>query len=263
MTGCYTVYSFPQGADHPDDIAFQINGGMVGDVPGEQAALKSEIEKTLDVLRGMYQSSDSKFKSCHRELVATAQYGLVGDSAQPSEASNTLKNIQRRIFDREKGRIISQHMNAIIRAYALTLGTLCLLAAVSAIVLWYFGWVDLALLSSMAISAFLGLFAGALFSSFLRCRTVGFYDLAAIDADRFTPGMRCAFSVVILLIAAAFLKSGVFEILIGTVKLSDFDKSYLAAFVFGCAIGIAQEPAISRIEGIKSKVAPSPDKSTP
>jgi hypothetical protein len=40
-----------------------------------------------------------------------------------------------------------------------------------------------------------GLFVGIIFSSFLRCRTITFYDLHAIDADRFTPPLKTAFGL--------------------------------------------------------------------
>ena len=92
------------------------------------------------------------------------------------------------------------------------------------------------------------------FSSFVRCKAITFYDLHAIDADRFSPFMKSAFALVVLVLTAVLLKAGIFEIAIGKVKLSGFESDWLSAFVFGAIIGIAQEAAISRIETIKRQV---------
>jgi hypothetical protein len=85
----------------------------------------------------------------------------------------------------------------------------------------------------------------------MRCRTITFFDLHAIEADRFTPGLKLAFAISIILIAGAFLKAELFEIKIGKAQLSMFDKDWLSSFVFGVVVGVAQEAVIARIETIR------------
>jgi len=67
--------------------------------------------------------------------------------------------------------------------------------------------------------------------------------------------MKSAFALVVLVLTAVLLKTGIFEIAIVRVKLSGFENDWLSAFVFGAMI--AQEAAISRIESIKRQVFPS------
>ncbi|NGO51599.1 hypothetical protein [Allomesorhizobium camelthorni] len=258
MTGRYIVTPFPIDTADPEDIAFQLTAEAL-DIPEEQGILKSEVERTLIVLRGIFDPSDRRFKSYFAELLALSRYGLIGPTAQPKQALDTLGNLQKRIFDMEKGRIISQHMTTIILRLALFLSSFLMAGFLAVSLAPLAGFAAPALREVQALVFVLpGLLIGLAFSSFLRCRAVTFFDLHAIDADRFSPFMRGAFALVVLIISAAFLKAGVFEILVGDVRLSSFDADGLSAFVFGAVVGFAQEPIISRIESIGKGVGKEP-----
>lgn len=260
MAGCYIVFEHPHGTASPHDIGFQLVVGFTGEIPADQSNLKSEVERTLDVLGARFAPDSMKFQRYFKELLALSQYGLVGESAQPLQALDTLRNLQKRIFDAEKGTAISAHMRAIMKPQII------LLAASVAIGAAAVGAVKLAWLNDVTtffpyFAILPGLFVGLTFSAFMRCRAVTFFDLHAIEADRFSPWMKVAFAIVTTAIAAVFLKAQLVEISIGKANLSNFDKDLLSAFVFGIVLGVAQELAISWIESIQKSAAK--DKSSP
>jgi hypothetical protein len=252
MIGHFLVSEYPHGAAHPTDIAFQLSEDATMSVPKDQSTLKSEAEKTLHVLRALFAPEDIKFKSYYDELLGLCRYGLVGKTAQPTQAMNTLKNLQTQIFDNEKGKVISAYMSTIVKAQFVMLAIM--LAAGAAAIYYFVGASYADRLPLLCV--FVGLFVGLVFSSFVRCRALTFYDLHAIDADRFSPMLKLTFAGATLLLAAAFLKAEIFEIKVGKAQLSNFDKDYISAFVFGAIVGVAQEAIIARIESIKQKIAP-------
>jgi hypothetical protein len=256
MSGCFLVFPYPHDAEHPHDIAFQLEAGLKKKIPADQSHLKIEVERTLDVLRPMFAPEHPKFHSYFDELLALSRYGLVGPTAQPIQALDTLTTLQARILDSEKGTAISTHMRGIINSQTKLLVAAAVGLAVCLYAAFYFGAATLQNFNILAVMP--GLWIGLIFSSFVRCKAITFYDLHAIDADRFSPFMKSAFALVVLVLSAVMLKAGIFEIAIGKVKLSAFENDWLSAFVFGAIIGIAQEAAISRIESIKRQVFPSP-----
>lgn len=256
MIGHFLVSEYPHGHAHPYDIAFQLNENATGKLPKDQSTLKSEAEKTLHVLRNLFSREDDKFVAYFTELLALCRYGLVGDTAQPAQALDTLKNLQTQIFDNEKGRAISAYMGSVIRSHVVSLTSVVLILGLAvALARWCIAVED-NVIQLQILAVIPGLFVGLIFSSFLRCRTITFYDLHAIDADRFAPLLKVAFAIAILLLAGAFLKAELFEIKLGKTQLSAFDKDYLSAFVFGAVVGVAQEAIISRIESIKKQIFP-------
>jgi hypothetical protein len=256
MPGHFTVFGYPHEDAHPYDIGFQLQADVKGNVPKEQASLKSEVEKTLNVLRALFAPDHEKFRRYFAELLALSQYGLVGPTAQPVQAMNTLENLQQQILDNEKGRAISAYVTALMKSEAIWLLIIVAALVGAGIVLHYVWGEEFAAMDISILLIAPGLFVGLTFSAFVRCRAITFYELHAIEADRFSPILKVAFAAAILFLAAAFLKAGVFEIKVGKTELSNFDHDYLSAFVFGAIVGIAQEAIIAKIESIKRQFGP-------
>ena len=198
MSGYFVVFEHPHGSEHPTDITFQLQRDASGEIPPDQSQLKSEVERTLDVLLAIFQPDDPKFHRYFGELLGLSQYGLVGDTAQPIQAMDTLENLQKRIFDQEKGRAVSGHMHGIIRSQVVLLSAvgIALVGVAFAAGKWLAPELSRQILTLFAVIP--GLFVGVVFSSFMRCKTITFYDLHAIEADRFTPVMKGAFAIVTL-----------------------------------------------------------------
>jgi hypothetical protein len=233
---------------------FELADAAITSVPKEQGMLKHEAEKTLHVLRNLFPPEDEeKFRGYFRELLSLCQYGLVGPTAQPVQAVDTLRNLQNQIFDNEKGRSISRYMLNIIKSQSIWFGGILIggIGCIFAAHYWLGGPSYERYTPLLCI--LLGLFTGLIFSSFMRCRTITFFDLHAIEADRFTPGLKLAFAISTITLAAVFLKAELFEIKIGKAQLSLFDRDWLSAFVFGAVVGVAQEAVIARIETIGQK----------
>jgi hypothetical protein len=258
MPDNFRVYEYPHDVAHPRDIMFQLTDTAKKTIPKEESALKSEAERTLHVLRALYSpTEETEFRPYFAELLGLCQYGLVGKTAQPTQAMATLRNLQQQIFDNEKGRAISTYMIAVIRSQALWLGGIILVIAASLLATYLLVGLDVLRNEAPCLAILPGLFVGITFSSFIRCRAITFYDLHAIEADRFSPGLKLAFALATLFLAAAFLKAELIEIKIGKAQLSAFDKDYVSAFVFGAVVGVAQEAIIAKIETIKDKVLPN------
>lgn len=255
MPSNFLVYSYPEETAHPYDIAFRAAEGAASPLPPGEALLKSEIEKTILVLRGLFKPEDERFRVYHHELLSLAQYGLVGTGAQPDEAANALKNFQSRILSSEKGHLVSTHL---AKTFGVFFGEIVMLyvmflfvAAVNQKYQWYaVSLIDNGPLLVIPVS----LFIGFMISSFLRYRSLGFFDLHTIDADAFKPYMRGLFALTMLAAVAVFLKAGVFEIVVGKAKLSDFDSSVLSAFTFGLLVGLGQEQLIARIDSVRRQI---------
>lgn len=258
MSGCFIVFGYPPESENPHDIGFQLEQGATKEIPAPQHELKMEVERTLDVLRAIYDHEHEGFKRYFKELLSLTQYGLVGKTAQPKQAKDTLNGLQARIYDREKGRVISAHMLSLLKALAgWLLGLMIVFAIVLGVTSGVFG--KSTALDLMPAAAMIpGLFVGIVFSAFSRCKAVTFHDLRAIDADRFSPNMRAAFAVVVLILSAVLLKAELFEIVIGKIKLSEFDANWLSAAVFGIVVGVAQEAFVSRIESIRERASQKP-----
>jgi hypothetical protein len=248
------VYAHPVKDEHARDIMFELADVAITSVPKEQGALKFEAEKTLHVLRNLFPPADEiKFRPYFKELLGLCQYGLVGATAQPVQAMDTLRNLQSQIFDNEKGRAISAYMSNTIRSQGIWFAAVLVFVIGCGVAahMWL-SWPYEQRLPLLGILP--GLFVGIIFSSFMRCRTITFFDLHAIEADRFTPGLKLAFAISTILLAGAFLKAELIEIKIGKAQLSLFDKDWLSAFVFGAVVGVAQEAVIARIETIGQKL---------
>jgi hypothetical protein len=253
--GCYRVYAYPPKDEHARDIMFELADAVTSaPVPKEQGVLKSESERTLHVLRSLFPAhEDARFRPYFGELLGLCQYGLVGVTAQPVQAMETLRNLQNQIFDSEKGRCISQYMRNMIKLQAVLFSLLAIVVCGTGAVLNYlFG---ASIVEHYALIFVLpGLFVGLILSCFVRCRTVTFFDLHAIEADRFTPGLKFAFVLCTAVLAAAFLKAELIEIKIGKAQLSHFHTDWLSAFTFGAIVGMAQEAIIAHIETMSQKL---------
>jgi hypothetical protein len=260
--GHFIVYEHPLNNAGARDIMFQLSQEAKGAVPKAQSDLKSEAEKTLNVLKSLCED-DGRFRPYFNELLGLCRYGLVGESAQPIQALQSLRILQTQIFDNEKGRAISAYVSAVAMAQAVGICLVVGAAAGALLAIDNYYQLNLFLEYVPAFAVAPGLFAGVVFSSFMRSRAITFFDLHAIDADRFTPALKALFALVLVVITAAFLKIELFEIKIGKAQLSAFDRNYLSAFVFGAVVGVAQEAIISKIESIKQKIAPSKRRTAP
>ncbi|SEI16876.1 hypothetical protein [Tardiphaga sp. OK245] len=255
VAGCFLVFPYPHEAQYPHDIGFQLEENVRGKIPVEQSRLKIEVERTLDVLRQIFSSDHSKFRGYFEEILALSRYGLVGPTAQPSQAIDTLRTLQSRILTSEKGAAISAHMRRVIVSQSKLLLGAILVLVVGVYLGFYFG--SFAIQNFNILAVVPGLWVGLIFSSFLRCKALTFYELHAIDADRFSPFMKSAFALVVLVLIAILLKAGIFEVAVGKIRLSAFESDGMSALVLGVVVGLAQEAAISRIEAIKRHVSPT------
>ena len=129
------MYAYPARDEHARDIMFELADVAIASVPKEQGALKFEAENTFHVLRNLFPQEDEvKFRPYFKELLGLCQYGLVGVTAQPVQAMDTLRNLQSQIFDSEKGRAISVYMKTIIRSHGLWLLLIAVVLALALVV---------------------------------------------------------------------------------------------------------------------------------
>ena len=212
------------------------------------------------MLRSLFPpDKDLKFRPYFNELLSLCQYGLVGPTAQPIQAMDTLRNLQNQIFDTEKGRAISSHMRGIIKWQAALLGGLVIVMIAVELAFWRFaGEKPFRDVGSILLAALVaGLFVGIVFSSFLRCRTVTFYDLHAIEAEDLAVH-EVRVCVDYANDCGCFSESWFDRDRNIKVHLSAFNTDLLSAFVFGVVVGIAQEAIIYKIELIRDRIDGGP-----
>ena len=97
-------------------------------MPESQLELRDEVDKTLTTLRLLFADDKERFEEYFRSLLALAQLGLVGDSANPKLAMRALASLKNEVLAREGARVKNQYMKKLGFA-SLVLGVPTLLIA--------------------------------------------------------------------------------------------------------------------------------------
>ena len=251
-----------ENADKERYDIFFLYLGASGSMPEDMTLLKSEFEKTLDILRQFYSNIASlgsrgrdDYQTYLDDLKGLAEYGLEAPNPQPKQAMESLRIIQARFVERQKANLIAKYMANLGLHLIGVLGVaeiLLCLASSAAVAQWCS--LTSVLKNAPYLAILPALFVGIVFSSFLRCRTLTFYEVLGIDTDKFTPTSRAVFALALTAIAAIFLKAKVLDFSFGGESLSTFDMSLSAALTFGAICGLAQEAIASMVLGAANKL---------
>ena len=106
--GFFKVFRDPE---NPNDIHFQqIDLSDDEKIPEEQLKLRDDVDNAKTTIRMLFANEQGKFEEYFKSLLALAQLGLVGSSANPDLATRALSSLKQEILIREGGRIKNQYM---------------------------------------------------------------------------------------------------------------------------------------------------------
>jgi hypothetical protein len=228
------------------DILFQTKSPATSDPSEEQTTLVNEIERTLRVLRQLFDGRDADFGRYFDPLLSLAQGGLVGDNAQPAIARRALVELKTEVLEREAGRVKNRHMVRLGRAAAL-LGIPSLLVGLAARVASTFPEVaskhGVITGDAAGNCAFLiaGCAAGVWVSFGARKAQLVFEDLSVPEHDHLYPATRLAFTALLTAALGLLFHSGAAEVKIGTVSSSRVFVDPIAALLIGFLAGFSEQ----------------------
>ncbi|XZF14853.1 hypothetical protein ACTHGU_01845 [Chitinophagaceae bacterium MMS25-I14] len=238
--GCYIVQKNP---DKPDDIIFSIKSD-IDQVSELQQRLHLEIEKTLVVVRKLFEKSPIELQQYFAQLLTLAQAGLVPENAQPAISLNALQQLKSEIVDIKSGEVKNSYFkNLGVQALWLGIPPLCIAFILKG--LNYF-------IPNQDSLSNLGIFANFIFvwcSSLLgiwisfgaRKTILSFEELITIEEDRLEPKMRMLFSGSIALIFSLLFYKQAITINFGTVSSTSISNDAFVAMIFGVLLGLSEQ----------------------
>lgn len=237
--GAFNVSPDP---DDPKEIRFSLIPNHPTPVPHDQISLKSEVESILVILRALYKLDDEKFQQAYHRILSAAQGGVVGPSADPAIARDSLEVLKRDITLQEGGRIKNQYM---IRLgwYALASGVIALVFALVSI--YGLIWKPILIPANALIGHFclllVGCMAGVWLSFGARNVQFGFENLVAPERDHLEPAIRLIFAGLLTLIFGLMLSLKVVVIKIGPVSSDQFIDDVSLSLLIGAFCGLSEQ----------------------
>jgi hypothetical protein len=255
--GCFRVYAFPTDAEHPYDIAFELTGDAPQRIPRDQRNLKSEVERSLVVISSIYRSPNIKFEYYFERLLSLSQMGLVGETANPEAATETLEALQQEFLEKEGNHAKSIYYRKVGRA-AFCLGIAPLICALTVLARpdtfakWLYG--DVGPQQTLSITHF-GNFVivwaaavlGVWLSGVLQTINVKFSRLHVLEEDQTNSWIRCLIVGASALLLGFLLYKKFVEIRIGGITITDFYEDTVTSIVLGVLCGLAGRALLIRL----------------
>lgn len=238
--GGYIVRVNPE---KPDDILFSVKSDVT-EVTDLQQRLHLEIEKTLVVIRKLFEHAPVDFQHYFNQLLGLAQAGLVPDNAQPGISLNALQQLKNEVVDRKSGAIKNGYFKS-LGVQALYLGVPALALA---LLLKGFNYVfpNEDSLANLAVFAnFILVWCSSLLGIWIsfgaRKTTLSFEELTVIEEDRWEPRMRMIFAGTIAMIFSLLFYKEALTIDFGPVSSKAISKDAFVAMIFGVVLGLSEQ----------------------
>ena len=233
MPGYFRVYRDTQ---NPKDIHFEqlplVNNEKI---PDEQLDLRDQVDKSLTVIRMLFEKDEALFEQHFRSLLMLSQLGLVGDSANPVLAMRVLNTLQEEIVSSQGGRIKNGYMLHLGK-YSCLLGFPVLLLG---IVLHLWCSLNSEIKSFMFL--WVGCMAGVWLSFGARKIVLSFSDLHILEKDRLNPIIRLIFAGLLTIVIGLFLSTGGLVMEMGTLSTKSFSSSPQVALLIGLLCGLSEQ----------------------
>lgn len=228
--------------DNPRDIHFQQVELTEGEsVPESQLELRDEVDRAQTTLRLLFSADTGRFEEYFRSLLALAQLGLVGDSANPQLASRALTSLKNEVLAREGGRVKNQYMSKLGIA-SLLLGV-PVIAVASLLVAYYPEYRE--------ITGFLYLWgscmAGVWLSFGARKVILTFDELAILEEDRLNPAIRLVFAGLLTTVVGLIISTDAIVLELGGLKASAFTMDTKIALLVGGFCGLSEQALSTKV----------------
>ncbi|WP_394665467.1 hypothetical protein [uncultured Chryseobacterium sp.] len=238
--GCYNVN---KNDEIPFDIVFSIKTG-ISQVTENQQKLHLEIEKTLVVVRKLFENSPIELQHYFSQLLTLAQAGLTPeDNAQPTISLNALQQLKAELIDKKSGEVKNAYFKTLgIKAFYL--GSPILIFCFVIKILYYFTESDV--INNLSIfSNFLFIWCSSLLGVWLsfgaRKTTLTFEELTTIEEDRLEPALRLVFVGIISIIFALLFYKKAIVLEIGQISTKEVATDSFTAIIFGIFLGLSEK----------------------
>lgn len=238
--GCYIVNRNPAKAD---DIVFSVKPD-ISQVSELQQKLHLEIEKTLVIVRKLFEKTPLELEQYFSQLLTLAQAGLVPENAQPAISLNALQQLKNEIIDKKSGEVKNSYFKTLgLRALYLGIPPL-VLALILKLLNYIYPNIDS--LSNLSVFAnFIFVWCSSLLGIWIsfgaRKTVLTFEELTTIEEDRLEPVMRMIFAGSISLIFSLLFYKQAITINFGTVSSKDISTDVFIAMIFGVSLGLSEQ----------------------
>jgi len=228
-----------QYEDDPKDIHFQTLTES-GPPPEDQLQLKTEIERTLVVLKMLFETDEERYFTYFYPLLSLAQCGLVGDHAQPEVARRALHELRSEVTDKEAGNVKNRYLKN-LGAHSICLSALPLLLGL------FFYFLNGPHISTNLLFLWVGSMVGVWVSFGARKTVFKFEDLNIPEKDRLDPFIRLSFAGVLSLIMGILFYKQALVVTVGNLNTAAIAEDPLIATIIGVFCGISELVLPSKI----------------
>lgn len=238
--GCYIVSA---NSEKSHDIIFAVKP-EISQVSELQQKLHLEVERTLVVVRKLFENAPLELEKYFIQLLTLAQAGLVPENAQPAISINALKQVKNEIVDLKSGEIKNSYFKN-LGATGIRLGLVPFCTAL-VFKLSNFYFPNYVAIENLSIFAnFLLVWCSSLLGIWIsfgaRKTTLTFEELTTIEEDRLEPIMRMLFAGSISLVFSLLFYKEAITINLGTVSTKEISNDAFIAMIFGVSLGLSEQ----------------------
>ena len=226
MEGFFIVDKNP---DEAFDIKCELHPEKAKEaVPTEQAKLYNEIENTNNVIKSLKNTQNETKQKYFDKLLSLSQAGLVGETAQPDLALNSLTKLREEMVLVEGQRIKNSYMMD-LGIKAVTLSVVAMALAIISIEV-----------SCYNLFTAFGAFAGTWVSFGARRFNITFEQLSLLEEDMMSPWIRLIYIGVCSSIFLLMLNTKILSISIGTLSTTTIKDSVELQITVGVLCGLVE-----------------------
>lgn len=231
MEGFFIVDKNP---DEAFDIKCELHSKKATEaVPTEQAKLYNEIENTNNVIKSLKNTQNETKQKYFDKLLSLSQAGLVGETAQPDLALNSLTKLREEMVLVEGQRIKNSYMMD-LGIKALILSVVAMALAIISIEVSFYSQVSMYLFTAF------GAFVGTWVSFGARRFNITFEQLSLLEEDMMSPWIRLIYIGVCSSIFLLMLNTKILSIGIGTLSTTTIKDSVELQITVGVLCGLVE-----------------------
>ena len=231
MEGFFIVDKNP---DEAFDIKCELHPKKAKEaIPTEQAKLYSEIENTNNIIKSLKNTQNEAKQKYFDKLLSLSQAGLVGETAQPDLALNSLTKLREEMVLVEGQRIKNSYMMD-LGIKALILSVVALALAISSIEFSFYRQVSMYLFTAF------GSFTGTWVSFGARRFNITFEQLSLLEEDMMSPWIRLIYIGVCSSIFLLMFNTKILSIGIGTLSTTTIKDSVELQITVGVLCGLVE-----------------------
>lgn len=231
MEGFFNVYKNP---NEDFDIKCDLHPERAKEVvPPEQKKLYVEVESTNNVIKSLKNTQVEIKQKYFDKLLSLAQAGLIGETAQPDLALNSLTKLREEMVLVEGQRIKNSYM--------VDLGTKALILSVVAVAL-AIASIATAFCSQISMYLFtaFGAFVGTWVSFGARKFNITFEQLSLLEEDMMSPWIRLIYIGLCSAIFLLMLNTKILSISIGSLSTTAIKDSVELQIMVGVLCGLVE-----------------------